>query len=406
MSLLARLGLRGARKARRWQRRTGPKGMVHPPEISWAKDVETGVRIRRLTDGPGDSHHLYFTNHGWHAGGRRLVFVSNRSGSTNLFSMNLSTGAFRQLTDEARETDELMFSCLNPHREEAYFWRGDRMIALDLQTLQERDLYRSPPGYSNNIISATGDGRFVCTVHYEDLSQRFKVDLLKGYVGFEDYWAAKPRSVIVTVDTLTGAVREILAKQAWIGHVNASPVVPHLATYCHEGPWQKVDNRIWGLDLRDGRTWPIRPRCRGESVGHEYWFSDGVTIGFHGQEADGGHFFGSVRCDNERLREFPFPMQSKHVHSNDLDLVLGDGSRKDRRIYAWRIESDAITVPRPLLRHGCSSAVQARHVHPRLSPDSKRFIYVSDSSGVGNLYEVRVRDVLGEGVGAPDSSAD
>lgn len=388
-SFLSRLAIRKAKR-----RDIGLKGTIHPAETSLTGDATTGVRIRRLTDGPGDSHHLYFTNSGWHAGGRRLIFVSTRSGSTDLFSMNLESGAFRQLTDEGRETDQLMFSCLNPSREEAYFWRGDRLIALDLRSLDERDLYRSPAGYSNNIISATGDGRFLCTVHYEDLSQRFRVDLLKGYVGFEQYWAARPRSVIVTIDTVTGAAREVIAKQAWIGHVNASPIVPHLATYCHEGPWRKVDNRIWGLDLDSGDTWPIRQRRRGESVGHEYWLSDGVTIGFHGQEPDGGHFFGSVRYDDEGLREFPFPMQSKHVHSNSLDLVLGDGSTKDPRIYAWRVDADAISVPRPVLRHGCSSSVQARHVHPRFSPDSKRFIYVSDAGGVGNLYEVRVKDVL------------
>ena len=392
-----RLGRLKPRRKREDRRRSGLKGTIYPSEISLARDPTTGVRIRRLTDGPGDSHHLYFTNPGWHAGGRRLIFASNRSGSTDLFSMNLKTGAFRQLTDEGRVTDELMFSCLNPCREEVYFWRGDRLIALDLRSLDERDLYRSPAGYSNNIISVTSDGRHLCTVHYEDLSQRFAVDLLKGYVGFEEYWAAKPRSVIVAIDAVTGEAREVIAKQAWIGHVNASPGAPNIATYCHEGPWQKAYTRIGGHDLMAGRPWPPRPRRGAEAVGHEYWLADGVTIGFHGKEADGGHFFGSVRYDNEGLREYPFPMQSKHVHSNSLDLVLGDGSEKDRRIYAWRIDGDSISVPRPVLRHGCSSSVQARHVHPRFSPDSKRFIYVSDVGGVGNLYEVRVKDALGAG---------
>ncbi|HUS57034.1 MAG TPA: oligogalacturonate lyase family protein [Planctomycetota bacterium] len=55
--------------------------------------------------------------------------------------------------------------------------------------------------------------------------------------------------------------------------------------FCHEGPWQRVDNRIWGLDIETRRAWKIRPTAPGECVGHEYWMSDGEHIGYHGGNA-------------------------------------------------------------------------------------------------------------------------
>jgi len=38
-----------------------------------------------LTDYRGHSHHLYFTNPGWHDGGRQVVFTSDRSGYGNVY---------------------------------------------------------------------------------------------------------------------------------------------------------------------------------------------------------------------------------------------------------------------------------------------------------------------------------
>ena len=374
------------------------KGSIFRPELRERQDPETGLRFRQLTDGPDDSHHLYFTNPGWYDEGCRLLFVSTRDGSTNLFGMDVESGAFTQLTDERRVTDELLFTCLNPVRPEAFFWRNGSLVALDLATLDERILYETPEGYANNILTVTCDGALVCTGIYEDLQDRFDVDLLKGYVGFEDYWAAKPRSVIIAVDTISGEAHEVFSENYWVGHVSASPTVPHILTYCHEGPWDKVDNRIWGLDLRDGRNWPIYPRKGEESVGHEYWMQDGVTVGFHGTEKDGPAFIGTVRYDDTGLEIFPFPRHFTHIHSNDLDLATGDGTNWDPMLYVWTLESGKEAKPVPVLRHGCSASVQARHVHPRFNPDSSRIVFVSDDTGVGNIYDVSVADIRASGL--------
>lgn len=165
------------------------KGQVFPPEWRTFAAPRTGVRVRQLTDYKGHSHHLYFTNPGWYGGGGELLFGSDRANRTNLFSIDLGSGEITQLTDLARSPageTSFLFTSLNPVREEAYFWHERALVALDLRSLEERVLYRAPEGFAVNMTNVTADGRYVCTGIYEDLSERLDVDLLRGYVGFEE----------------------------------------------------------------------------------------------------------------------------------------------------------------------------------------------------------------------------
>jgi oligogalacturonide lyase len=372
------------------------KGQNWPAEWRTFADPKTGVQVRQLTNHKGHSHHVYFTNSGWHAGGRKLLFGSDRGNRTNLFSVDLESGAITQLTDLDQppppgETS-FLFASVNPQREEVYFWHGRDLVALNLESLEERRIYRAPDRFLTNMTNVTADGRYLCTGMYEDLSSKFKIDLLHGYVGFREYWEAMPLSQIVRVDTDTGASEVVFEENYWIGHVNTSPKLPNILTYCHEGPWEQVDNRIWGLDMTSGRSWKIRHTLAGERVGHEYWFADGEQIGYHGHSPQGEAFYGSVRYDNSGRVEAPFPADSTHFHSNDLRLIVGDGKRQAPRLLLWRFRDGRFEGPRVVLDHRGSFHVQVLHVHPRFSPDGSQIIYVSDTSGYGNLYMVETPD--------------
>lgn len=372
------------------------KGERFPAEWRTFTDAGTGVVVRQLTAHKGHSHHFYFTNSGWYDGGRKLLFGSDRGNRTNLYGIDLASGEITQLTDldqppPPAETS-FLFASRNPVREEVYFWHGRDLVALDLVSLEERRLYQAPDGFMTNMTNVTADGRYLCTGLYEDLSDRFKVDLLHGYVGFREFWEARPLSRVLRIDTTTGAAEVAFEERYWIGHVNTSPTVPHILTFCHEGPWNEVDNRIWGLDLRDGRVWKIRPTAEGERVGHEYWFTDGEQVGYHGRYADGSPFYGSIRYDNTGLVEAPFPADSTHFHSNDLGLIVGDGSRQAPRLLLWRFRDGRFEGPRLALTHRGSFHVQILHVHPRFSPDGKQILFTSDASGYGNLHLIDTPD--------------
>ncbi len=372
------------------------RGTIHPAEWSVFEDLRTGVTIKQLTAHKAHSHHLYFTNPGWYDGGKKLLFGSERGNRVNLYSLDLESGVITQLTDldqppPPAETS-FLFASVNPTRPEVYFWHGRDLVALDLHSLEERRIYRAPDEFLTNMTNVTADGKYLCTGLYEDLSRRFKIDLLHGYVGFQEYWEAMPRSQVLKIGVDTGKADVVFEENYWIGHVNTSPRLPHILTYCHEGPWQKVDNRIWGLDINTGKNWMIRPGPEGERVGHEYWFADGEQIGYHGRSVENVPFYGSIRYDNTGKVEAPFPADSTHFHSNDLSLIVGDGSRNNPWLLLWRFRDGAFEGPRAVAYHRGSFQVQITHVHPRFSPDGKQILYVSDHSGYGNLYLVDTPD--------------
>ncbi|HLU09192.1 MAG TPA: oligogalacturonate lyase family protein [Oceanobacillus sp.] len=362
------------------------KGEKFKPEWRTFVDSQTGVEIRQLTNYKAHSHHLYFTNSGWYDG--KLIFGSDRCNRTNLFSLDLASGEITQLTDLDPADADFLFTSLNPCRPEAYFWHERTLVALDLTTFEERRLYRLPDGYAFNMTSVTADGKYVCTGIYEDLSARFKVDLLHGYVGFAEYWEAMPHSQILKISTEDGSAEVVFEENYWIGHANASPTQPSIATYCHEGPWYKVDHRIWGVNLDNGEVWKIRPPLDGEPVGHEYWLADGEHIGYHGRYKNGDPFYGSIRYDNTERVEAAFPSDSSHFQSNTLDLIVGDGSREKPQLLLWRFRDGRFEGPRVVLTHRGTFQVQQLHVHPRFSPDGKQILFTSDLSGYGQLYLV------------------
>jgi oligogalacturonide lyase len=320
------------------------------------------------------------------------VIASDRDNRVNLFGVDLESGELTQLTDwdPAKVSNRHSLS-KNPVREEIVFFYDDTVSVLDLATLQSRPLMKRPPGYTGNLADITADGKCVVTGFSQDLSDRFQVDLAHGYIGFHEIWAAKPHSTIWSIPLDGGEPQRVYEENYWLGHFNASPKLPHLITFCHEGPWNKVDNRIWGLDLNAGKHWKIRPTAPGESVGHEYWMADGEHIGYHGSNAKGG-LFGSIRYDNTGRVEAPFSGHCWHFHSHMLDLVVGDGDAQNPYLLAWRFRDGAFQGPKVLAWHRGSFHTQQVHVHPCVHAQGTKVLYTADPQGYGQVFIVEVPD--------------
>ncbi len=370
---------------------TRGKGSLWPPEWKTTRDPISGATVHQLTNYLCHSNHFYFTNPGWYAGGRKMLFVSQRENATNLFGIDLQSGEITQLTDLDPAGGDVGGIFKSPVREEACFHYGKAVMLIDLQSLEVREIYRRPAGYSGGGTNITADGKYLCTYLYQDLSDHIRIDLGHGYVGFREIWEAHPHSQIVKV-ALDGSGTEVVFEENyWIGHVNTSPKLPHILTFCHEGPWNLVENRIWGLDLRSGRVWKIRPQVPGEAMGHEYWMVDGEHLGYHGRTPQ-GPVYGSIRYDNTDQIEAPFAYGSTHFHSLSLDLIVGDGSRTDPYVLLWRYRDGQFEGPKVLAWHRGSFHTQRVHVHPCFSPDGKQVIYTADPQGYGQVFAVDVPD--------------
>ena len=370
------------------------KPTTMPSERSSYRDRTSGVEVVQLTAHRGHSHHFYFTNPGWYDGGRRLLVGSDRGDRTNLYGVDLAGGAVEQLTDLPpvplpREV-EFLRACLNPVRDEVLFWHDRSLMHLDLATRRTRVLLELEPRWCVSMTNCSADGRFVYFGSWEDQSGKFEVDLLRGYVGFGETWAEKPLSRIERVELATGRHEVVFEERYWIGHVNTSPRDPDLLTFCHEGPWDKVDNRIWGLRPSTGRAWCLRPCGPGEVVGHEYWFADGKRIGYHGHGPQGA-VLGRMAADGSDRREAIFPGHTGHIFSRDEHLIVGDGGGVIR---LWRLIDGAYEPPRVLCRHDSGMKIQQTHPHPVISADGTTVVFTSDArTGYGNVFQVRLDQV-------------
>ena len=376
----------------------GPQvGRRYPPEMTESTDDETGATVRKLTDSRGHDHHLYFTNPGWYDNGQKLLFSSDRTRRPNLYSIDLETWQLTQLTDlppllteDVRGSYSFPFlpTSVNPTRPEAYFWYEELLVAIDLDSLLLRVLWEKPDDFDASMTNVTADGEYVCT----SLTQRPDVRREAGYGGFEETWAAQPLSRVIEVAVGGDGATTLHEEESWIGHVNTSPDRPELLTFCHEGPWERVDNRIWGLNRETGETWPIRERrVDDERVGHEFWLADGETIGYHGADADGNPTFGFTRYDNSEQMETNIAPNSWHFHAVNRSLVVGDGNTDSPYVFLYTFDGSTYESYR-LSRHRGSWHTQNLHVHARFSPDGEQVLYTSDHLGYGDVYLADVPD--------------
>jgi oligogalacturonide lyase len=361
------------------------------PEMIISKDPVSGATVRQITNYKAHSGHFYFTYPGFFDGGRKIVFSSDRENRANLYSADIETGEIVQLTDlDPKDGDARTQSVtLNPARPEAYFPVGRALMALNMQTLALRKVFTTPDGFVGGSAAATADGRYLMIGIRADLSDRIMLDLGHGYIGFNELFEAHPHCQVIKLDLDSGEQQVIFEDHCWLGHFNPSPTQANIMTFCHEGPWHRVDNRIWGLDTNTGKAWKIRPTNQGEAVGHEYWMPDGIHIGYHG-DLNGQLIYGSIAYDNSDCVEGQFAFHSWHTHSYFLDLVVGDGDAANAYLLLWRFRDGRFEGPRYLAWHRGSFHTQQVHVHPCFSPDGKKIVYTADPQGYGQVFVVDI----------------
>ena len=362
-----------------------------PPECKTFSDRASGVTVRQLTSFKGHSEHPYFTDDGFYDSDKRMLFLSDRGNVRNLFSIELDSGEISRLTDmPAGEPDMRCPMFVNRQRNETYYVFNKIVYAINLETLETRQLYTVPEGFTFNGARPTGCGNFVVAGVTEDLSAKINANLSAGYVGFRDIFSAKPDCRIIRINLSDNSIDEVWREKCWVGHVNPSPVKENLITFCHEGPWGLVDNRIWVLDLNTGKASKFRERrVENEKVGHEYWFADGGHIGYQVHSpVEGGEasFFGFARYDGSGEIEAPALRVSSgpdHIHSVDFNFIVSDTGKS---IKGYKYNGASFDGPRIITMHDGSFDWGPHHPHPAVTRDGKFVVYNSTASGYCNIY--------------------
>ena len=366
-----------------------------PSEKITFTDRTTGATVHQLTNYKCNSTHPYFTDDGWYDNDRRMLFMSERDNARNIFSIEIESGEISQLTNSqpgSRGMNSPLF--VNKKYNEIYYAENGCVYALSLDTLETRPLYIVPKGFTFGGARPTGDGESIVFGLTEDTSDRIKANLSAGYIGMREIFAAKPDCRIIRVDLKTGVATEVWQEYCWVGHINPSPTMGNLISFCHEGPWQLVDHRIWVLDLETGKAKKIREReIEGEMVGHEYWFEDGINIGYQvhhrtpGQEES---FFGfeDYKGENRMEATWGAPMPTPdHIHSVGFNLVVGDSGKT---IKAFKYNGKNFEGPRIICMHDGSFFWGAHHPHPQMTRDEKHVVYNSNCTGYCQMYMVDI----------------
>ncbi|OYU74574.1 MAG: oligogalacturonate lyase, partial [Burkholderiales bacterium PBB5] len=281
---------------------------------------------------------------------------------------------------------------MSPDDRHLYFVRGKRqLIRLELATLKEEVAYTVPAGW---VGYGTWVANSACTkiVGIEIAAEDWFA--LDTWQKFNEMFHKQPRCRLFSVDLATGKQQLILEQKGWLGHPQYRPFDDHTVAYCHEGPHDLIDARMWFID-EDGRN----RRCgkaheAGESCTHEFWVPDGSAMVYVSYRHDSPQRYicslDPVTLANRVLTEMP---PCSHLMSNhDGTLIVGDGCGQasgdssasnamltgDPYLHLFDLSAGpGRGTTRRIARHDSSWGVykgdrQVTHPHPSFTPDGKQ----------------------------------
>jgi len=373
-------------------------------EFVTREDRDTGARVTRLTPLSNTCHRNYFYQKCFTNDGTQLMFGGEfgpqPSPNWNLHLLDLPSQTAIQLTDGARENTFGAF--MSPDDRFVYFVRGERqLIRLELATLKEEVAYVVPDGW---VGYGTWVSNSACTkmVGIEIAAEDWFP--LNTWQKFNDMFHRKPLCRLFSVDLATGQRTVILEQRGWLGHPQYRPFDDNTVAYCHEGPHDLIDARMWFIN-EDGTN----RRCgkaheNGESCTHEFWVPDGSAMIYVSYRHDSPERWictlDPVTLANRVLTTMP---PCSHLMSNHTGTLLvgdgcgpatGDSSASNEMLtgdpYLHLFDLKAGTTRR-IARHDSSWGVykdsrQVTHPHPSFTPDETQVLYSCDAEGEPALY--------------------
>lgn len=384
-------------------------------KFSTYTDPHTNTQVTRLTEPDHVSHHMYFYNKMTTSDGNHLLYCPVLNGERQLFLMNLGTGEAVQLT----EGDELDDYGGEISADDRYvFYQQKKAIwQLELSTLTRKCVYSIQEGWNGGGWGMSDDNRFLAIVETEQASLP---ERKKGanWDFFAQTCEAKPHCRLVYVDLETGSFHTVVEDRCWFGHAQIRPGDADTILFCHEGPYDLIDARLW-LVQKDGSNY----RCCKEQpsdliLTHEFWLPDGSQLAFVYRETTGEKTENIRMINPDTMEEEIFMPCSPFAHficDKQNRYMVGDAQGSDVPIHllnheeeeenTGEIKNDFIYLidtakrqERRLCYHGTSWKAkhgnpQDSHPHPCFSEDNKKVIFVSDREGFPCIYMIELASV-------------
>jgi len=367
------------------------------------QDSETGVTVRRLSDGKGDTITPYFTQPMVSHDNRHVLVESTRTSQHQLHLIDLEDETMLQVTSEP----DIGFhrSLMDINRMVAYHWAGRLLRRVDLTTLRSEALYEIPEGFRGGILSIDHSGRYLAFVYAEQLNVSTATGQI--YSDMKEKYYRRPSCVIIRYDIEKRRAEAVWGEHEWISHVAISPVDPDLVLFCHEGPWARL-HRMWVVRVSSGEHWPLVERENfTEKDGHEYFTHAGkVVTQYASRESSASNEWDEYNLciwpDGTGEERFALgPRRPGHVQTSHTDdtLLVGDGSfpmggpdeeewrSKGHGYMALLRHQEGVAHIKPLCTHNTSWSTQNSHPHPVFAPNDDSIFFNSDAEGLSNVYQ-------------------
>ncbi len=388
-------------------------GQTWDSEITTLRDPLSWRTIKQLTT-QRNNVHMYFTENSFDQTGDFIIFQSDRAYAEdvaphehpqyNIFRMDLATGVITQLTDDPIRPHAFTKT---PDSRIVVYVTENQIKALDTHTGAITLVYEERDGFSVSSPSIASNGRYVGFVRNEEVSIPNHYTGV-NYGGFKDrYYLIKDARITFAYLDGSGAF-DVFRDTHQLGHFQFCPDDPSLASFCHEGPWNLVTQRIWLLDVASQTAKPVFRQTEQDAIGHEFWTQDGmIFFDNRGPGHDGTitsdktqavltevavndnamiPFVGLCDRTGATVKKIDMPFYCNHYHANpDNTVLVGDDVDKLVLIHL-NADSDAPARLEELVGHSTSWRTQSSHCHPTYSWDGSHILYASDEGGRVNLY--------------------
>lgn len=363
-------------------------------------DKETGVRVTRLTPVDVTCHRNYFYQKCFTNDGNKLLFGGWFDNDWNCYLLDLKTQEATQLT--AGSGDNTFGCFLSPDDKYLYYVKNERQLKrVKLDTQEEETIYTVPElwkGYGTWVANSA------CTKLVG--IEMFDADYipLTDWTKFAEQYYKQPRSRLICIDIASGKADVLLDEKCWMGHPIYRPFDDHTVAFCHEGPHDLVDARMWLINEDGSNKRKVKAHAEGEACTHEFWVPDGskmIYVSFvKGHNERWIRAADPVTLEDKEIMTMP---HCSHLMSNySGTLLVGDGCNTPVDVSdtgAHKVENDpfiyvfdvAAKTCKPVVSHNSSWKVyrnnrQVTHPHPSFTPDDKRVLFTSDFEGEPALY--------------------
>ena len=375
-------------------------GKEFAAERRFYKDEKTGREVCQLTT-HANNYHLYFTDNSFSTGDQEIYFLSDRSASQpgifNIFKMDLHSGKITQMTDEKAGINHRMTK--TPDSELVVYTAGNQLKKLNIRTGQFEILYEEKNEFIMGTPFISPDKKYFGVIRNE---RRPDFERGANYKGFKETMFSVKKAYITLVYLDGSKVMDIYEDTHYLGHFQFAPDDSTIAMFCHEGPWNLVQQRIWLLDLITRSTKPCFRQKEDDCVGHEFWTRDGLIF-FDNRRA--GHdgtitsaktqatvplvqsgelpYIGLADKNGAVIKKIDMPYYCNHYHANNENTLLVGDTVEDLVLIDISGETPTIQT---LCTHKTSWYTATTHAHPTFSWNGNRILFESDRDGKQNFY--------------------